>query len=156
PRNPGLNRGKLVIAVSGSVAGPGKSGPVLSGSIEFAKARAKGKRVSNIVLATLRTDDAGRLLVVGGPGKSDSPSYAKIDSFSDNDGWYDSVSDGPVSATLRIGDRNVPVIPAWVVITVPRFAPGIYGVVTWYDQAVNMARSRPDGRFDRPRSTSFT
>jgi hypothetical protein len=156
PRNPGLDRRKLVITASGSVTGSGQSGPVLSGSIEFAKARAKSTRVSDIVLTTLRTDDAGRLLVVGGPGTSASPSKAKIESFADNDGWYDSVSDGPVSATLRIGDRNLPVIPAWVLITVPRFAPGIYGVVTWYDQAVNMARSRPDGRFDRPRSTSFT
>lgn len=155
-RNKGLDRKKLVITASGSVTGSGKLGPVLSGSIEFAKPKAKSQTVSNIELATLRTDDAGRLLVVGGPGKSDSPSNAKINSFSDNDGWYDSVSDGPVSATLRIANRDVPVIPAWVVITVPRFAPGIYGIVTWFDQAVNMARTRLDGRFDTPKSTSFT
>ena len=149
-------RKKLVITANGSVTGSGTRGPVLSGAIEFAKPRAKGKIVRDIVLATLRTDEAGRLLVVGGPGKSGSPRNAPIDSFADNDGWYDSVSDGPVSATLHIRGQAQPVVPAWVVVTVPRYAPGIYGIVTWYDQAVNMARTRPDGRFDTPRTTSFT
>src|SRR5262249_16081287 len=74
----------------------------------------------------------------------------------DNDGWYDSASDGPVSATLRVKGRAQTVVPAWVVVTVPRFAPGIYGVITWYDQAVSMARMASDGRLRGPRSTSFT
>jgi len=39
---------------------------------------------------------------------------------------------------------------------VPRYAPGIYGIVTWYDQAVSMARSNDDGTFSAPKSTSFT
>ena len=41
-------------------------------------------------------------------------------------------------------------------VTVPRFAPGIYAVITWYDQALSMARESSIGRFDRPRTTSFT
>src|SRR5262249_53566768 len=88
-------------SANGSVTGAGANGPVLSGTIEFAKPRATGTKVTGIELATLRTDEAGRLLVVGGPGISGSPLNAKIDVFSDNDGWYDSVSDGPVSANLR-------------------------------------------------------
>lgn len=160
-RNAGLDRKKLVISASGSVAGSKKLGPVLSGTIEFAKPNANGEVITGIELATLRTDDAGRLLVVGGPGKSGHTpnakvANAKLPSFADNDEWYDSVSDGPVSATLQISGQDFPVIPAWVVVTVPRFAPATYGVVTWYDQAVNMARTRPDGRFDMPRTTSFT
>lgn len=156
-RNDGLDRDKLVIAATGSVTGSGTSGPVLSGAIEFAKPRAKGPTVKDIILATLRTDEKGRLLVVGGPGKSGSPPPLKaINSFADNDGWYDSVSDGPVSANLRIRGKAQPVVPAWVVVTVPRFAPGIQGIVTWYDQAVSMARMSVEGRFDRPKTTSFT
>ena len=155
PRNDGLDREKLVIAADGSVSGSGTSGPVLAGSIEFAKPGTNGPNVTGIKLATLRTDEKGRLLVVGGPGKSGSPLSTPIPSFADNDGWYDSVSDGPVSATLRIGGQTQPVIPAWVLVTVPRYAPGMYGVVTWYDQAVSMARTREDGIFDRPRTTSF-
>jgi L-Lysine epsilon oxidase N-terminal/L-lysine epsilon oxidase C-terminal domain len=155
-RNHDMDRDKLVIAANGSVSGTKTKGPTLSGAIEFAKPGKPGAKVTDIVLATLRTDEAGRLLVVGGPGKSGSPLNAAIDLFSDNDGWYDSVSDGPVSATLRIRGQAQTVIPAWVVVTVPRFAPGIYGVVTWYDQAVSMARTGNDGRFSEPRSTSFT
>jgi hypothetical protein len=155
-RNKGLDRKKLVITESGSVTGTGTNGPVLAGMIEFAKPNRKGVVFDNIELARLRTDDAGRLLVVGGPGKSDCVPNAKVDSFADNDGWYDSVSDGPVSATLRIGGQEVAVVPAWAVVTVPRFAPGTYAVITWHDQALNMARENAIGRFDRPRTTSFT
>jgi hypothetical protein len=163
-RNNGLDREKLVIAASGTVPGigtvPGSAtgGLVLSGAIEFAIPGATGPKVENITLATLRTDAAGRLLVVGGLGKSGSPSPidAPLPLFSDNDGWYDSVSDGPVSATLRIQGQDQAVVPAWVVVTVPRYAPGTYGIVTWYDRAVSMARMGSDGRFNSPRTTSFT
>jgi hypothetical protein len=155
-RNNGLDRKKLVISADGSVAGAGTSGPELSGTIEFANPNTTGTKVPNIILAKLRTDDAGRLLVVGGPGTSGSPLNASIDVFSDNDGWYDSVSDGPVSATLRIKGQSQDVVPAWALVTVPRYAPGIQGIVTWYDQAVNMARTGSDGRFNSPRTTSFT
>jgi hypothetical protein len=162
-RNKGLDREKLVISASGKVpcsgTGSGMSGPVLSGEIEFAKPRGRGPKVTDIVLAKLRTDEKGRLLIVGGPGKSDAPPELKcdIDVF-DSDGWYDSVSDGPVCATLHISNQSQPikVIPAWVVVTVPRYAPGIYGVVTWYDQAVSMARTNANGIFNPPSSTSFT
>jgi hypothetical protein len=155
-RNDGLDRKKLVITAAGSVTGTGKS--ILSGAIEFARPGANGQKVTDIVLATLQTDEAGRLLVVGGPGKSGSPVNPPpaLFIFSDNDGWYDSVSDGPVSATLRIRGQDQPVVPAWVVVTVPRFAPATYGIVTWYDRAVSMARMGSDGRFNSPRTTSFT
>ena len=93
--------------------------------------------------------------MVGGPGTAGSPANTKLESFADNDGWYDSVSDGPVSATLRIGNTSHPVIPAWVVVTVPRYAPGVYGIITWFDQALNMARTSEDGTFNPPRTTSF-
>jgi|RhiMetdeSRZDD1v2_1073273.scaffolds.fasta_scaffold01476_26 hypothetical protein len=155
-RNARLDRDKLVIAATGSVTGTKASGPVLAGDIEFARPGSSGTKVTDIVLATLRTDEKGRLLVVGGPGKSGSPLDAPAESFADNDGWYDSVSDGPVSATIRFGSQAHVVIPAWVVVTVPRYAPGVYGIVTWYDQAVNMARLTTEGRFNRPRTTSFT
>jgi hypothetical protein len=156
PRNDGLDRNKLVISANGSVIGSGANGPVLSGTIEFAKPRGTGPKVTDIVLAKLRTDDGGRLLVVGGPGTSGSPLNASIDVFSDNDGWYDSVSDGPVSARLLIKGQPQSVVPAWVLITVPRYAPAVQGIVTWFDRAVNMARIGSDGRFNAPKTTSFT
>ena len=155
-RNDGLDRNKLVISANGSVTGSGANGPELSGTIEFAKPRTTGPKVTDIALARLRTDELGRLLVVGGPGTSGSPLKAPIDVFSDNDGWYDSVSDGPVSATLRIKGQPQSVVPAWVLVTVPRYSPAVQGIVTWFDQAVSMARMGSDGRFNAPRTTSFT
>ncbi len=156
PRNNGFNRSKLVIRAQATINGKSAAAIAMAGRIEFARGSAKGKVVDDISLAKLATDDDGRLLVVGGKGMSGSPLNASIDSFSDNDGWYDSVSDGPVQATLSIDGKKVPVVPAWVVVTIPRYAPQLYGIVTWYDQAVSMARTTDDGTFDPPRSTSFT
>ena len=80
--------------------------------------------------------------MIGGPGKSGSPSNSKVPAPSDNDGWYDSVSDGPVNAKLNISGQSFDVVSAWALVTVPRFAPEVYGIVTWYDCAVSMARTR--------------
>ncbi len=155
-RNAGFDRDKLVIGATAAIKNAPKAATVrMSGAITFAKGKKVQHHVDDIELATLRTDAAGRLIVVGGPGIASSPAKTLPKSFSDNDGWYDSVSDGPVSATLRIGKTAHPVIPAWVVVTVPRYAPGVYGIVTWFDQALNMARTDADGRFDPPRTTSF-
>jgi hypothetical protein len=155
-RNKGFNREKLVISAEDSIEGSDAVGSALTGSIEFARGTSKGKIVKDISLATLRTDAEGRLVVVGGPGVSKSPFKAPLPSFADNDGWYDSVSDGPVTATLVIDGQAQAVIPAWVVVTVPRYAPEVYGVVTWHDLAVAMARTNDDGSTSRPRTTSFT
>ena len=155
-RNDGFDRDKLVIASVASIKNTaGAAAKAMTGSIAFAKGKKVHHRADDIALATLRTDDAGRLIVVGGPGTSGSPANTKIESFADNDGWYDSVSDGPVSATLRIGNTSHPVIPAWVTVTVPRYAPEVYGIITWFDQALNMARTGADGTFNPPRTTSF-
>ena len=128
-----------VISARATIKGTNAAAVAMAGRIEFARGNAKGKVVDKIGLAKLTTDSRGRLLVVGGKGKSGSPLNAPIDSFSDNDGWFDSVSDGPVQATLSIEGVKLPVVPAWVVVTVPRYAPQVYGIVTWYDQAVSMA-----------------
>jgi hypothetical protein len=156
PRNPGLDRAKLVISSSGKISGVSLAGPVLAGSIEFAPPGSNGPRVDDIKLASLRTDEAGRLLVVAGPGTSGSPANTKLSVFSDNDGWYDSVSDGPVEASVTINGAKFDVVSAWAVITVPRYAPEVYGIITWYDQAVSMARTSINGTFSPPKTTSFT
>src|SRR6185503_16462095 len=58
-------------------------------------------------LGDLLTDDTGRLLVLGGYGNSGSYLYddfgqPRIDSFVNNDGWFDDTSDGPVMARLAM------------------------------------------------------
>jgi hypothetical protein len=139
PRNEGYDRKGLVIQATDSISEEDKTNPPMVGEISFIKGNILEGKKTPVELATLHTI-GNRLVVVGGPGVSASPIGAKITrSFSDNDGWYDSVSDGPVTATVTIQNQTVPAVPAWVVVTVPRYAPDTYGIVTWYDQAVNVA-----------------
>ena len=58
-----------------------------------------GKPVS---LGEVRTDDAGRLVVLGGHGISASKDKTPAMTFANNDGWHDDVSDGPVTATVTL------------------------------------------------------
>lgn len=116
-----------------SVAGKSTRG---GANLRFDTGKFKGAPVD---LGEIRTDDAGRLLVLGGRGKSGSPSNAPIfnptdpDSFNNADDWYDDTSDGPVSATVKINGEVVPVKPAWVVVVPPNYAPNIIGWRTMYD-----------------------
>ncbi len=103
-----------------------------------------------VCLGEIRTDGEGRLLVLGGSGRAGTWDAARrIRSFTDNDGWYDDVADGPVRATLTLPDgRVVAASPAWVVVTPPDFAPGIQGPATqfdvWTDYAIRRGwRARP-------------
>ncbi len=88
-------------------------------------------------LGMLRTDDAGRLLVLGGKGFSSAPAGAPIGgSFHANPKWHDDVADGPVTAEVRLEPGAVPIEAeggAWVIVGPPDFAPEIAPVVTLYD-----------------------
>lgn len=100
-------------------------------------------------LGEIMTDDDGRLLVLGGFGRSGSeksgPGEPHISSYANNDGWYDDVSDGPVMARLimfseRVGQtRYIDVeYPAWVLVGYPRFAPQILDMITMDDVMYDM------------------
>ena len=104
-----------------------------------------------VPLGELQVDENGRLLVLGGSGTSAStkpeiPIGAEPtdDEFwANNDFWYDDVSDGPVTATvtLPVGSdgksRTItiddPEQAAWVIVAPPKYAPGVYPIVTLYD-----------------------
>jgi hypothetical protein len=86
-----------------------------------------------VPLGELRTDEAGRLLVLGGYGHSESYTGKPAKTFANNDGWHDDTSDGPVRATVKIGGREFEAEPAMVAVTPPNFGQGLYGVVTMYD-----------------------
>ena len=91
-----------------------------------------------VYLGELRTDGKGRLLVLGGRGRSNSvPPGADIKDFANNDRWHDDVSDGPVTAIVTLpGQEPVAVQhPAWVTVAPPDFAPLITSIVTLYDVA---------------------
>jgi hypothetical protein len=100
-----------------------------------------GERVQ---LGTLKTDDKGRLIVLGGFGKSASPENLPITGLYSR-GWYDDVSDGSVRATLNLKgtDTRQSVEPAWVLVGVPRFAEPVSAIVTMYDLAYDVATRLP-------------
>jgi hypothetical protein len=113
---------------------------------------------TKVALGEMRTDTDGRLLVLGGFGASGiAPPGARapIDHFANNDNWYDDMSDGPVTATVKVGTRRaVAAAPAWVVCAPPDFAPGITNFVTLYDVAYQAAVER--GWRSAPDPISFT
>lgn len=93
----------------------------------------------NVYLGELQTDASGRLVVLGGRGKSASPNGKEITGLF-SDGWYDDVSDGPVTAKITFPGQRPRQVDnsAWVIVGPPDFAPDIQGIVTLYD-VVNQA-----------------
>lgn len=96
-------------------------------------------------LGELRTDADGRLIVIGGMGQTGfDPKLAEhsqdvsLTSFANNDGWFDDVSDGPVTATLTIDGAQLKVAAAWVVVGPPDFAPAVHSYRTMYDTVVDV------------------
>jgi hypothetical protein len=57
-------------------------------------------------LGTLRLDEKGRLIVLGGYGESNSSETParRIDEYASNDTWFDDASDGSIKARIRFSD----------------------------------------------------
>lgn len=92
-----------------------------------------------LTLGTLKTDDQGRLIVLGGHGAIDTSTQVPEDGLFWPD-WCDDVADGPVRATLKLATGESPAVQsAWVVTAVPGFAAPIENIVTLYDLALDMA-----------------
>lgn len=108
-----------------------------------------------VYLGELRTDAAGRLLVLGGHGRSAShPPNQKPTTFANNNGWHDDVSDGPVHATVVFPDGTaLEAEPGFVAVTPPNYAPGVNGLVTM-DDAVRET-FQAEGWIAVPTATSF-
>lgn len=115
-------------------------------------------------LGELRTDDKGRLIVIGGRGKSDKATgAAPIAHYANNDGWFDDASDGPVKAKITIKEivggveqkRDVQALGAWVLVGPPDFAPPVGNIISMYDLLYDVAAREmdlptDDSRFDGP------
>jgi hypothetical protein len=93
-----------------------------AGAVPFDTGRFLGV---SVYLGELRTDERGRLLVLGGRGRSFSPDGLALTTFANNDGWTDDTSDGPVTAQVRLGGAELPVEPAWVVVAPPNYGPAL-------------------------------
>lgn len=109
-------------------------------------------------LGMLKTDKAGRLLVMGALGRAggDKP----IDSYGGADTWYDDISDGAVYCTVTWNDGSSQTLKGWVIIGPPDFAPEVVNISTlddtMFDIAVRQFNLVPDmcsgGKFN----TSYT
>lgn len=122
-----------------------------TGTIKFA-----GGSATKVPLGEIRTDNNNRLLVFGGAGKSGSPTNNGLGDFWKNTGWYDDVSDGPVTATIKLhADNSTPaVLGAWVIATPPKFAPHQDSVITLYDRVLEVMIEA--GFVAKPVATSYT
>ena len=130
-RNAGLPAADMTIDPGPrTLTGPNQQKLFDTGQIKFS-----GVPPTTVPLGEVRTDDDGRLLVLGGFGTSASPIGEDIDGFLDSDGWFDDISDGPITATVKLhatGD-TFNADGAWVLVTPPKFAPQIDNVITLYD-----------------------
>lgn len=106
-----------------------------------------------VYLGEVRTDEAGRLIVLGGHGKSASHDGSRAVTFANNDGWHDDVSDGPVTAKVVYGGVDLKVDPAWVVVAPPDYAPMQKSVRTMWDLMRDVAVS--NAMLPRPARPSF-
>jgi L-lysine 6-oxidase len=97
-------------------------------------------------LGELRTDSAGRLIVLGGHG--DCGGIEPIASFGGADTWYDDVSDGPVSCRLVLKSGETIMLRAWCIVGSPKFAPELVNITTlddtMYDVAVRHLNAAPE------------
>ncbi len=106
-----------------------------------------------VPLGELRTDANGRLQVFGGLGESGSVDKKPPTTFANNDGWYDDTSDGPVTAHVKLGGRELKVAPAWVVVAPPNYGPQQKSVRTMYALMTDLAIQA--GQLPVPTKPSF-
>jgi hypothetical protein len=95
-------------------------------------------------LGVLCLDEAGRLIILGGHGRAafvddggnpvDPDAAPNMVDYANNDGWYDDMADGPVTAKIVVDGAPVEVdAPAWVLVGPPDFAPGVGNAVNLFD-----------------------
>ncbi|WP_216629428.1 LodA/GoxA family CTQ-dependent oxidase [Taibaiella lutea] len=111
----------------------------------------QGKKV---YLGEMHTDDKGRLIMLGGHGVSENLNGDIAITFANNEGWYDDISDGPVTAEVEYNGVKLKVDPAWVICAPPDYAPMQKSVRTMWDLMRDVAVKA--GMLARPARPSFT
>ncbi len=100
-------------------------------------------------LGNLKTDNDGRLIVLGGYGNAggDEP----LTSYGGSNTWHDDISDGPVYCKITFNDGTPTVtLQAWVIVGSPDFAPEIVNISnlsdTMFDVGVRAFNFVPEMR----------
>lgn len=126
------------------------SGPNVTRGAKF-----KGKFFSKkVYLGEMNTDDKGRLIMLGGHGKSENINGDIAITFANNEGWHDDISDGPVTAEVEYKGVKLKVDPAWVICAPPDYAPMQKSVRTMWDLMRDVAVQ--SGMLERPARPSFS
>jgi hypothetical protein len=110
----------------------------------------------SVKLGEIRVVEDGRLLLLGGRGRSESPLKARPTEENDKPvGWFDDTSDGPVSATVILHGANesIPVAAAWVLVVPPNYAPGIKSWRTLFDRLEDLFIAA--NWLEKPKDVSF-
>jgi len=116
-----------------------------------------------VPLGELRTDEKGRLRVLGGLGNSASVMPLNEIGFlnagnyyANNDYWYDDTSDGPVTASVVLKDgQTIEAESAWVLVTPPKYPVAARVLTTLYEVAEETWRKKNGGP-DAGKPPSFT
>jgi hypothetical protein len=96
-------------------------------------------------LGELQVDAHGRLLVIGGKGAAtwQTATQPDLPTYANNEGWFDDIADGPVTATVVLNNGSVNTDratgSAWVLGAPPKFSPRVYSGVTLYDLLLDLA-----------------
>lgn len=106
-----------------------------------------------VYLGEAQTDEEGRLIVLGGYGKAASYDGTKAVTFANNEGWYDDISDGPVTAKVKLKGVELKVDPAWIVVAPPNYAPLQKSVRTMWDLIRDVCVQ--NGMLEKPTLPSF-
>jgi len=106
-----------------------------------------------VYLGEMRTDEKGRLIMLGGHGVAENLKGDIAITFANNEGWYDDISDGPVTAEVEYNGVKLKVDPAWVICAPPDYAPMQKSVRTMWDLMRDVAVTA--GMLRRPVRPSF-
>lgn len=82
-------------------------------------------------LGEILTDDAGRLIVLGGYGNSGG--NEPLTNYGGSDTWHDDISDGPVYCTVTYEGGETVELNGWIIVGSPDFAPEIVNISTLSD-----------------------
>lgn len=132
----GADRKKLMIEPTAiHISGPNKNPD--GTRFQFDDGEINGKKV---YLGELRTDEDGRLIFLGGRGKSQAfVEGAELTTFANNQGWHDDVSDGPVDAKVEYGGKTFEAEGSWVVVAPPNYAVGVQAFTTGFQLLEDVA-----------------
>ncbi len=110
-----------------------------------------------VYLGEMRTDEVGRLVMLGGHGVSANVDGNIAVTFANNEGWHDDMSDGPVTAEVTYDGKTLEVDPAWVICAPPDYAPMQKSVRTMWDLMRSVAHESKELKkmFHVPKKPSF-